>query len=65
MIPLRESSSLASVDATIPQAVHYLCSLGLGLAASTGGSLWGQYNNLNNARRQANAENGVLSTATA
>jgi hypothetical protein len=38
-------------------------SIGLGLAASTGGSLWGQYNNLNNAQRQANAENGVLSTA--
>jgi hypothetical protein len=37
--------------------------LSLGLAASAGGSLWGQYNNLNNAQRQANAENGVLSPA--
>jgi hypothetical protein len=37
--------------------------LSLGLAASAGGSLWGQQNSLNNAQRQANAENGVLSTA--
>jgi hypothetical protein len=37
--------------------------LALGIAASTGGNIWSQYSNYNNAKNQANAENGVLSSA--
>jgi hypothetical protein len=37
--------------------------LGLGMAASTAGGLWSRSDALNNAQREANARNGVLSTA--
>jgi len=38
-------------------------SLALGTAASVGGGLWSRSDQLNNAQREANARNGVLSTA--
>jgi hypothetical protein len=38
-------------------------SLSLGTAASVGGGLWSRSDQLNNAQREANARNGVLSTA--
>ena len=37
--------------------------LGLGLALSTAGGMWGRSDQLNNAQREANARNGVLSSA--
>jgi hypothetical protein len=37
--------------------------LGLGMAASTAGGLWSRSDQLSNAQREANARNGVLSTA--
>jgi hypothetical protein len=66
MIFLRERSSLASPLARPTLRRCTICdpiSLGLGLAASAGGNIWSQQDAFNNAKRQANAENGVLSTA--
>jgi hypothetical protein len=37
--------------------------LGLGTALAAGGGLWSRSDQLNNAQREANARNGVLSTA--
>jgi hypothetical protein len=37
--------------------------LGLGTALAVGGGLWSRSDQLNNAQREANARNGVLSTA--